>query len=277
MHKGWENEHLATFLLSRIAFVASPVTVADDIGTDIFCTLFEVAKHKGQGVLLPRSSIAVQIKSNSDPVDVASKLDYLHRLEVPYYLGVVNQEQLTLELFSARFLPVLLSWRPHPERLFLIPVDEFQRQYRTTHDNENGVYELSCHKVATLDAHDDPAAIARCAEAIRKDSSAALQAIASRLNQEYVFEITGGVVEVFAGPGSTQTFRHAFFKRLAEAYFNLSFLLDSKQPASEAEMDAFLAITDELSRAVRVPEYVMQLRKGLQDRRKGCHVEGKGI
>jgi hypothetical protein len=57
------------------------VTVADDIGTDIFCTLFEVAKHKGQDVLLPRSSIAVQIKSNRDPVDVASKLDYLHHLE----------------------------------------------------------------------------------------------------------------------------------------------------------------------------------------------------
>jgi hypothetical protein len=59
-HKGWENEHLATFLLSRIAFVAGPVTVADDIGTDIFCTLFEVGKHKGQDVLLPRSSIESQ-------------------------------------------------------------------------------------------------------------------------------------------------------------------------------------------------------------------------
>jgi len=271
-HKGWENEHLATFLLSRIAFVASPLKVGDDIGTDVFCTLFEIAKHKGQDVLLPRSSIAVQIKSNKDPVDVVSKLDYLHRLEVPYYLGVVDQQQLTLELFSARFLPVILAWRPHPERLLLIPVDEFQRKYRTTDDNENGMYKLLCHKVATLDAHDDPEAIARCAEAIRDDSRAALQAIASRLNQEYVFEIPGDRVEIFAGPGSTQTFQHAFFKRLAEAYFNLSFLLDSKQPASEAEMDAFLAITDELCRAMRVPEYVMKLREGLQDRRKGCHV-----
>ena len=81
-HKGWENEHLATFLLSRIAFVASPVKVGDDVGTDVFCTLFEVTKHKERDVLLPRSSIAVQIKSNRDPVDVASKLDYLHRLEV---------------------------------------------------------------------------------------------------------------------------------------------------------------------------------------------------
>jgi len=71
-HKGWENEHLATFLLSRIAFVATPVKVGDDIGTDVFCTLFEVTKGKKQDVLLPRSSIAVQIKPNRDAVDVAS-------------------------------------------------------------------------------------------------------------------------------------------------------------------------------------------------------------
>jgi len=276
-HKGWENEHLATFLLSRIAFVASPVKVGDDVGTDLFCTLFEVTKHKERDVLVPRSSIAIQIKSSRDAVDVASKLDYLHRLEVPYYLGVVDQQQLTLELFSARFLPVFLAWQPHPKRLLLKPVDEFQRKYRTTDHNGNGVYELLCHRVATLDAHDNRAAIARCAEAIRDDSAAALQAIASRLNQEYVFEITKGVVEVFAGPGSTRTFRHAFFKRLAEAYFNLSFLLETKQPVSEAEMDAFLAITDILNRALDLPEYVVQLRQGLEDRRKGCHVEGEGI
>jgi hypothetical protein len=274
-HKGWENEHLATFLLSRIAFVASPITVADDIGTDIFCTLFEVAKHKGRDVLLPRSSIAVQIKSNMDAVDVASKLDYLHRLEVPYYLGVVDQKQLTLALFSARFLPAFLSWQPHAAQLLLTPVDEFQENYRTTEHNDKGVYTLLCHKVATLNAHDDASAIAQSAAAIRDDSKAALQAIASRLNQEYVYEIPGRV-EVFAGPGSAETFRHSFFKRLAEAYFNLSFLLDNKHPASEAEMDAFIAVADELRRAGRpVPEYVMQFREGLQNRRKGCHVEAQ--
>ena len=35
-------------------------------------------------------------------------------------------------------------------------------------------------------------------------------------------------MEIFAGPGSAETFRHAFFKRLGERwYFNLSFLLDN--------------------------------------------------
>jgi len=57
--KGWENEHLATFLLSRLSFVANPVRVGDDLGTDLFCTLFEVA----EGELFPRNSFAVQAKA----------------------------------------------------------------------------------------------------------------------------------------------------------------------------------------------------------------------
>jgi hypothetical protein len=54
--KGWENEHLASFLLSRIAFVANPLTVADDIGSDFFCTLFEVFNGDS---LFPRNSLAI--------------------------------------------------------------------------------------------------------------------------------------------------------------------------------------------------------------------------
>ena len=76
-------------------------------------------------------------------------------------------------------------------------------------------------------------------------------------------------MEIFAGPGSAETFRHAFFKRLGEVSLNLSFLLDNNKPASNDEMDAFVAIADELSRAVPVPNQVMQLREGLQSRRRG--------
>ena len=265
--RGWENEHLATFLLSRIAFVASPVTVADDIGTDIFCTLFEAATHKDKAVFLPRSSIAVQIKSNKKPVDIAPKLDYLSRLEVPYYLGVVDQEKLTLELFSARFLPALLSWKPQHTKLFLAPVEEFIRDYRP--EDANGVTTLLCHKVGVLNAHDDAATSSRCANSIKQDASAALQAIASRLNHEYVFDIVGGEVEIFAGPGSAQTFRDAFFKRLGEAYFTLSWLIDNRQAVSDAEIDAFVGIADPFVQCGLAPDFVVKLRSGLQKRRGG--------
>jgi hypothetical protein len=68
--KGWENEHLATFLLSRIAFVANPVKVADDVGTDLFCTLFEIT----EGKLFPRNSFALQAKSSAGEIDAKGVL-----------------------------------------------------------------------------------------------------------------------------------------------------------------------------------------------------------
>lgn len=53
--KGWESENLARFILSRFAFVAHPSTVSDDIGSDFFCTLFEVKREKKHDYLSPSS------------------------------------------------------------------------------------------------------------------------------------------------------------------------------------------------------------------------------
>ena len=109
-HVGWENEHLATFLLSRISFVASPATVADDVGTDLPCTLFEHADRAAVELLVPRNSIAAQVKSSRRTVDVAKQLEYLARLDIPHYIGVVDQNALTLDLFSGSYLPLMPSF-----------------------------------------------------------------------------------------------------------------------------------------------------------------------
>jgi hypothetical protein len=63
-----------------------------------------------------------------------------------------------------------------------------------------------------------------------------------------------------------------FSKRLAEAYFNFSWLFKNGQKASEAEMDAFVAIVDGLECACDVPDYVLRFREGLQERRRGVDV-----
>jgi hypothetical protein len=265
-HKGWENEHLATFLLSRIAFVSSPIKVGDDVGTDVLCTLFESAVHKGKPVILPRSSLAVQVKSNRQPISLSGKLDYLARLEVPFYLGVVDQKALSVDLFSARFLPVVLSLKGPNSKIRLKPVDAFRRDYRPI--GKKGVTTLLCHKVATLRAHDDANATSAAATAISEDAAAALQAIVSRLNREYIFEIPGGEVEVVAGAGSLQTFRTSFYKRLAEAYYNFSILIDAGHAAPNAEMDAYEEILARLALLGPLPKYVLQLRRGLQQRRR---------
>ncbi|MFH1764911.1 MAG: hypothetical protein ABIF09_12035 [Gemmatimonadota bacterium] len=265
-HVGWENEHLARFLLSRLAFVASPVFVGDDVGTDLFCTLFERRERNGKVVLAPLNSIAIQIKSSKGSIDVTSKLEYFDRLEIPYYLGFVNRETVTLDLYSARYLPAMLSYRARPKRLELVPTERFIRDYRPGTDEDG--YKLLCHKVITLGAPDDENATAAALEALTTDAAHGLSAIASRLNKEYVFDFPDGTMEFMPGPGSKETFRESFFTRLAEALSNLSWLIETGQEPSIGEVDAYLAAVDVLGAASSLPAYVEAWRSRLRERRQ---------
>ncbi|MGB4580768.1 MAG: hypothetical protein WBI91_02705 [Coriobacteriia bacterium] len=252
-HVGWENEHLATFLLSRVSFVASPATVADDVGTDLFCTLFERTRKEDTDLLVPRSSIAVQVKSSRKSINVAPQLEYLARLEIPYYVGVVNQKEMALDLFSGRFLPLMLSYRGRHSRLDFVLVDELSDHYRIG-DDATG-YKIECPRVTTLCANDDPETRKMKAELIRDDAALGLKAIASRLNREYIFNTPNGL-EIFTGSDSATTFRSNFFERYAEALHNLAWLLENHQQVSDAELDAYLSVYDTLVGAASVPDYV---------------------
>src|SRR5262245_23710047 len=102
---GWENEHLATFLLSQIAFVAQPVTISDDIGSDLICTVFESrssGSNRGGDLLFPRNSFAIQIKTSGGPIDATNKIDYLFHLEIPFLVGIVGADRSrpTLSIYS---------------------------------------------------------------------------------------------------------------------------------------------------------------------------------
>src|SRR5262245_24769568 len=113
--KGWENERLAAYLLSRISFVAHPASVADDLGSDFFCTLFHVANE--DGALLPGRSFAIQVKSSLDLLDVSNKIEYFNHLELPLFVGTVDQPTAELKIWSAEFLPLMLSLKGIPSRL----------------------------------------------------------------------------------------------------------------------------------------------------------------
>jgi len=91
--KGWENERLAAYLLSRFSFVAQPSSIADDLGSDFFCTIFKIIDVAGKDSLIPRSSFAIQVKSSADEVSADNKLDYLLGLELPFLIGVVRQPE----------------------------------------------------------------------------------------------------------------------------------------------------------------------------------------
>src|SRR5512143_2102600 len=106
--KGWESERLAEYLLSRVSFLARPTTVADDLGLDFFCTLFEEMSRNGHTHLQPRMAVAVQVKSQATSfIDLTDKIDFLLGLELPYFLGIADRAAQTLSLHSGCYLPLL--------------------------------------------------------------------------------------------------------------------------------------------------------------------------
>ncbi|MCE5202736.1 MAG: hypothetical protein ABFC80_03880 [Coriobacteriales bacterium] len=264
-HSGWENEHLATYLLSRVAFVASPLKVADDVGTDLFCTLFERVKPDATELLVPRNSIAVQLKSSRDDLRLKPwQIEYLARLEIPYYVGVVDQSQMTLTLFSARYLPMLITFRGRHSVLTLELVDELDGAYRKG-DDESG-YSLLCPMVGSFCATDSLGQAQTTAATLRQDARDGLKAIASRLNAEYIFDTLNGV-EIFAGADSAKTFGENFMRRLAEALYNMAWLLNNHEPVTCAEVDFYLETYDRLEAMVDgepLPAYLQAARVELE-------------
>lgn len=199
---------------------------------------------------MPRNSIAVQLKSSGGPVDVTTKLDYLGRLEIPYYVGVVNQAAGTLALFSGRYLSNMLSYRgSSPLRLVL--VDHLGDQYRTGDDTKG--YRLECPLVTIINAADGPEELIRKSRLILDDSLLALQGVVSRLNREYIFNAPGGL-EIFTGKDSAQAFRKNFFDRLQEALYNLVWLVDNGNSVRNVELDAYISAWNQFLTAGLVPE-----------------------
>jgi len=254
-HIGWENEHLATYLLSRMAFVASPIKIGDDVGTDLFCTMFERVETEKARLLVPRNSIAVQVKSSGSSVSLSpSQLEYLARLEIPYYIGIIDQTALSLTMYSARYLPLLLTLKGHhPNGLRLDLVQSLDGRYRE--GDEASGFVLRCPQVAVLSAQDDPEVIQEKSATIQTDAVAGLKAIATRLNTEYIYETPDGV-EIFAGRDSATTFRENFMRRLAEALYNFLWLLEDGQSVSRDEIDIYLHMHDKLLDQGDVPAYL---------------------
>lgn len=228
--KGWENERLASFLLSRFSFVAHPASVADDLGSDFFCTIFETRTVSRSEFLIPRSSFAIQIKSNSKPLNVHNKIDYLESLELPFFVGIVDQARMELTIYSAEFLPLFFSKEgSRLEALFLLPVgaDKFETD-KYYSPRKTGGFNLRCPSVITLRAAEGGALLRRKVDILRRLCRRVHGNIATRASEEHVYDIDdAGNVNIMAGPGSVKVFRNNFLKRFAEVLRNLSWIFEN--------------------------------------------------
>lgn len=227
--KGWENEHLATFLLSRVSFVAHPITISDDVGSDFFCTLFETQQRNGTELLFPVSSLAIQVKSSAERIQATNKIDYLINLELPFFVGVVDPRTHRLAIYSGEYLPIVFSHLGRPTELSLKPCDVSELESHGPYDGRpEGPCTLRMPLITHLESADAPSVSAQKGKDLAVLCSRMHANIAARKHHEYIFRLGSGQVQIMAGPGSVQTFRLNFALRLAEAFYNLEWLLDKR-------------------------------------------------
>jgi hypothetical protein len=248
--RGWENEHFATFLLSRIAFMAHPLTIADDVGSDFFCTLFEARDQDGMEKLFPTSSFAIQIKSNADKIPATNKVEYLSTLELPFFVGAVDRSNLRLSIYSGEYIPIMFSRYKAPTALTLVPIPTLgSSDY--CEQMADGQTTLRLPFICEISATDTLDALREKGRMLKELCSLMHSNISARASQEYIFRLnfgTGTKWLVLAGSGSVTTFRHNFGLRLAEVFYNLEWILQHQpEKFSVREFAAYDALFNQLS------------------------------
>ena len=225
---GWENEHLATHLLSRIAFVAKPITVSDDIGSDFFCVLFEKRNDTGIEMLFPLNSFAIQVKSSDGVHDATKNITHLHKLELPFFLGIVSRNDSEMKIYSGEHLPFLFAHKGNLEKLRFSPCENAENESDGYVGND-GDYRLTMPLVTKLSINGTEEEILKIGLKLRELCSRMQRNISSKINDEYIFEYANpSVLKIFAGCGSYPKFRGNFMRRLAEVFYNLSWVFDHR-------------------------------------------------
>jgi hypothetical protein len=224
--KGWENENLTQYLLSRVAFVSRPVSVSDDVGTDFYCTLFQKTRD---GTLLPRTAFAIQIKSYNDVaskknrIDITGKVNYLKNLEISFFFGVADNTEHSLTIYSGELIPTFFSFRGSPTKLTAVLCD---RRHYSEKRTKNDKYYLDFPKVAKLMIGMSEEDLSIFVNDFHGLCLLMYRNLSARASNEYLFETPypDGTLElrVYAGGDSIKTFRGNFLKRLAEVFFNLN-------------------------------------------------------
>lgn len=222
---GWENENLASYILSRFSFIASPHSVGDDAGTDFFCTLFrrKMTIKKKTEFLLPDNSFAIQIKSNKQRIPATKKTKYLSNLEIPFFIGVIDRKRLCLTLYSGEWIPAFFAYKGSSIKLKLKVSDDYVDLNNYHEKLADSTYLLKFPKVFDIGVQETPEALNKKVEQLSKICSFIHENIASKKNQENLYKLFGPVpgFVVVAGRGSLPVFRDNFFKRFTEVFLNL--------------------------------------------------------
>ena len=220
---GWDREKLAEYMLSRISYTAKPSTVSDDLGTDIFCTLFRVEEMNGDKYRLPLNSFAVQVRSSDRTSDFSKNIKYLLNLEIPFFWGVLDESAKRLTLFSGENLHVFFHHVGEVKELKIRPLE--RNQMNVPYDPmepRKGKYTVMFPKVLHMDINQTEEDLNEVVSGLQKTCQLMHRNISTIEVKEYIFaHHDERIVTILAGSGSAQEYLPNFMKRLAENFHNL--------------------------------------------------------
>lgn len=103
--EGDRSEYLANYILSGLGLVTA-ISRQEDVGFDFYCQLADTEK----GILSFGFPFVIQIKSDGDTSIVygqtnsnkwvSENIDWLFRLEIPLFIGVICKKKMQLEIYN---------------------------------------------------------------------------------------------------------------------------------------------------------------------------------
>ena len=170
------------------------------------------------------------MKSNQDRIEFHDKAHYLHNLEIPFFVGVVNEARADLKIYSAERFPIMTAVYGLREKLWLRPVDVDDPQNWCDAETDPSGVTLDCYHVCTFSTAEERNDIRpRVGKLVALCQRAAAN-IRSRRCEEHIYEWNNEAApfSIVAGVGSIEHFRDNIYKRLAEAFYNFEFLLNEQ-------------------------------------------------
>lgn len=241
---GWENEHIAKYLLSKFSFISSPTTIGDDLGVDYFCTIFDIQKVKNTEFLNPtKNTFAIQIKSNRREINFTSKINYLYLLYFPFFVGIVSQKKKKITIYSNDFFDKEISIKWPKEKFLLKFSDEEKIINPYYYDKNKKARIMILQKCTQIDFSDDNDSFLKSVELIKNKCAVMQINILNRLTEHYFFYNSDkpSQVDVVTGKDSYNGIRKHFFNRFGELLSNLEWFLkfNPKDQKAKQELDYF--------------------------------------
>lgn len=243
--QGWQSENLALYFLYQFAFVARPWNIADDLGADYYCTLFETVEGR---FLHPRSAFAVQVKSDDGEIDISNKADYVANLQMPFFVAHVDKKSQSMDIYSGENVQLFFALFGNPlhtgntahykgeqSRLLIRPTKDpvgHQAYYKL----EEKDHVLLFPYVGSVSMANEAAEIKTLSQAMAIRSVHIQNNIAAMRSGSYVFShFESKNKSTVAGPTSVKSFRENFQFRLAEVFHNLLWLYTERRDEFDIE------------------------------------------